>query len=49
MIVVLEAVTDPVLRPLRGLLPPVRMGAVAMDFSPILAFVVIGILQRAIC
>ena len=37
--------TDPVLKPFRSILPPMRMGAMAMDFSPILVFVIIGILQ----
>ena len=37
--------TDPVLRPFRNLLPPLRMGAMAMDFSPILLFILIGVLQ----
>ena len=41
-------VTDPVLRPLRNLIPAVRMGAMAMDFSPILLFIVIVVVQRAI-
>jgi len=45
----LYAVTDPVLRPLRGVLPPVRAGAMALDLSPILAFVIIGVLISAIC
>jgi YggT family protein len=39
------AVTEPVLRPIRGLLPPVRMGAVAFDLSPIIVFVIIQVLQ----
>jgi YggT family protein len=43
------AVTDPVLRPLRGLIPPLRAGAMAMDFSPVLAFVILLVLIRAIC
>jgi YggT family protein len=37
-------VTEPVLRPLRNLLPPIRMGAMALDLSPIIVFIVIGIL-----
>ena len=37
--------TDPVLKPFRNLIPPMRMGAMAMDFSPILVFIVIGVLQ----
>jgi len=44
-----DRVTDPVLRPLRGILPPVRAGAIGFDLSPILAFVIIAVLQRAIC
>ncbi len=42
-------VTEPVLRPLRNLLPPIRMGAMALDLSPIIVFIVIGILQNYIC
>jgi YggT family protein len=41
-------VTDPVLRPLRNLIPALRAGAMAIDFSPIILFIVIGVLQRAI-
>ncbi len=41
-------VTDPVLRPLRNLLPALRMGAMAMDFSPIVLFIVIYVLKIAI-
>ena len=42
-------VTEPVLRPLRNILPPVRMGALAFDLSPIIVFVVIQVLQVSIC
>jgi YggT family protein len=42
-------VTEPVLRPLRNLLPPIRMGVMALDLSPIIVFIVIGILQNYIC
>jgi YggT family protein len=41
-------VTEPVLRPLRRILPPVRMGAMALDLSPIIVFVVIQILLASI-
>lgn len=41
-------VTEPVLRPVRGLIPPIRMGMMAMDLSPILVFIVIGIIQKAL-
>ncbi len=40
--------TDPVLRLVRGLLPPIRMGAMGLDLSPILVFVAIGVLQAAL-
>jgi YggT family protein len=46
---VLHALTDPVLRPLRGLIPPVRAGAMGMDLSPMLAFVIILVLIYSIC
>ncbi len=44
-----SALTDPLLAPLRGLLPPVRMGAVALDLSPIVLFFIIIILQGLFC
>jgi YggT family protein len=43
------AVTEPVMRPLRGVMPPVRMGMVALDLSPIIIFIVIGILRSVVC
>lgn len=46
---VLEAVTEPVLAPLRGVLPPVRLGAVALDLSPIVVFFGIQILLAFLC
>jgi YggT family protein len=42
------AVTEPVLRPIRGIVPPVRMGAIGFDLSPIIVFVVIGVLQTSL-
>ena len=44
-----RAATDPLLIPLRGLLPTFRMGAMALDVSPILLFVAIVILQSLVC
>lgn len=46
---VVHAATDPLLNPLRGLLPSIRMGAMALDVSPILLFVAIVILQSLVC
>ena len=42
-------VTEPVLRPVRGILPPIRMGAMGLDLSPVIVFIALGILQGAIC
>jgi YggT family protein len=44
----LDAVTLPVLRPLRNLIPPVRMGGMGLDVSIILAFVILWVLRVAI-
>jgi YggT family protein len=42
-------VTEPVLGLVRGLLPAVRMGMVGLDLSPIIVFIAIVVLQRALC
>jgi YggT family protein len=42
-------VTEPVLGPIRALLPPLRMGAMALDLSPLLVIFGLNILSRAIC
>ena len=41
----LYTVTDPILLPLRRLLPPIRMGGMALDLSPIVAFFGLSILM----
>jgi YggT family protein len=40
----LYVMTEPVLRLVRPLIPPIRMGAAALDLSPIVIFVVLQIL-----
>ena len=45
----LATVVDPVLRPLRRVIPPVRIGMGALDFSPLILIVGIVILQGVIC
>ncbi|HEX6417508.1 MAG TPA: YggT family protein [Acidimicrobiales bacterium] len=42
-------VTEPVLAPVRGMIPPMRMGAASLDLSPIVVFLVGMFLVRAIC
>jgi YggT family protein len=40
---VTRPLVEPVIRPIRGIIPPVRMGAMALDLSPIILFVVLRI------
>jgi len=46
---VLFSLTEPVLGPLRRLIPPVRMGAMALDLSPIIVFIGIQVLIGFLC
>ena len=45
----LRTVTEPVFRPVRSLLPPVRAGGMGIDLSPLIVFIVLGIILRAAC
>ncbi len=45
----LASVIEPVLRPIRNLLPPLRMGGMGLDLSPLILFFGLSILQRIIC
>ena len=42
---IIYTVTDPPLRAIRRVLPPLRLGMVALDLSPLVLFVLIYILQ----
>jgi YggT family protein len=44
----LDDVTEPVLRPLRALIPPIRAGGVGLDISVIVAFVILAVLRTAL-
>lgn len=44
----LDDLTEPLLRPLRRLIPPVRAGAVGLDLSVIVAFVILAVLRIAL-
>ena len=46
---IVYTLTDPVLNPVRGLLPPVQTGSMALDLSPILVFIAIGLVRGALC
>ncbi len=41
-----EMITEPVLRPVRHFVPPLRVGGAAVDLSPIIVWVLILILSR---
>lgn len=45
----LYAVTEPVLGPVRRLIPPVGMGGMGFDLSPIIVLFGMRIIQSAIC
>jgi YggT family protein len=45
---ILYDLTEPVLRPIRRLLPPLRVGAVALDLSPLIVFVLIALLRQVV-
>ena len=45
----LYLVTDPVLVPLRRILPPINLGTMAVDLSPVVAFFGISLLMGLLC
>jgi YggT family protein len=44
-----DRVTEPVLAPVRGMLPPMPMGGMRLDLSPIVVFIIGSLLLRVIC
>jgi YggT family protein len=46
---VFRNITEPVLAPVRSFLPPFRVGAAALDLSPIVVFLLGTLLIRALC
>ena len=45
----LHLLTEPVLGPLRRMLPAVRLGSVALDLSPIIVIIGIQVLSGILC
>ncbi len=45
---IVHDLTEPVLGLVRGLLPPIRMGTVGFDLSPIVVFIALAVIRRAI-
>ena len=46
---VFRAVTEPLLAPLRAIIPAIRLGGVGLDLSPLILLVVINLVAAAIC
>jgi YggT family protein len=46
---VFVTVTEPVLAPVRAIMPPMRMGAMALDLSPIVVLLGLQLILRIIC
>ena len=46
---VLRVVTQPVLAPVRALVPPLRVGSVAIDLSPLILILLLNLLAAALC
>ncbi|MEN8113416.1 MAG: YggT family protein [Actinomycetota bacterium] len=40
---------EPVMRPIRSVIPPLRIGGAALDLSPLILILGIGLLQRIVC
>lgn len=45
----LQAVTEPVLGPVRRALPPVRLGGMGLDLSPIIVLIALWLVQAILC
>jgi YggT family protein len=45
----LSRVVDPILRPIRSVVPPLRIGGAALDLSPLVLFFGLIVLRAVIC
>ncbi len=45
----LYSITEPVLGPIRRIIPPMGMGGMGLDLSPMIVLLVISILRSRIC
>jgi YggT family protein len=45
----LYTVTEPVLGPIRRMLPPLSMGGMGLDLSPIIVLVLMQVIKGALC
>lgn len=45
----LRAVTEPLLAPIRKVMPPVSIGGAGLDLSPLVLFLALNLLQNFLC
>jgi YggT family protein len=45
----LSVVVDPLLRPIRRVIPPLRLGGVGLDLSPLVLLIGLSLLQGLVC
>ncbi len=45
----LYSITEPVLGPIRRVIPPIGMGGMGLDLSPLIVFFGISLLLRVLC
>ena len=45
----LSKLIEPIMRPIRNVIPPLRIGGAALDLSPVILILGISILRRVIC
>jgi YggT family protein len=48
VVIFLQRITEPVLAPIRRYIPPVQSGGMAWDLSPMVALILLWILERAV-
>lgn len=48
VVVFLRAITEPVLAPLRRILPVVQIGGMGLDLAPLVALILLWILERIV-
>ena len=45
----LSKLIEPVMRPIRNVIPPLRIGGAALDLSPVILILGIGLLRSFVC
>jgi YggT family protein len=45
----LYTITEPIMGPIRRMLPPLNMGGMGLDLSPIIVIILVQVLQHALC